>query len=116
MIDQSKEIVSTTLEFLKGQLSAYCYLVERGKLAADIQVLNRYVEELRKHVEDKYHLNMHCEHFYEGWTDITIYKEGYVLDLLRMIPNIHNPILRNWAWGKLFGYSDETIGKYLRSQ
>ena len=113
---EQQRIAGTTLEFLKGQISICCYLVERGKLAAEIPVLNRYVEKLRKYVEDRYHLNIYCEHFYEGWTDITIYKEGYILDLIKVIPSIHNSILRDWAWGKLFGYSDEAIGKYLRSQ
>lgn len=107
---------SLILQHLKGQTDVYCYLVKRGKLVAEVPVQNRYVDELRGYIQKKYGLCVYADPYYPGWTDLCIYKKKYVLKIMKAISKVQNAVFRDWAWGKLFGYSDEAIEEYLKAQ
>lgn len=102
-------------EFVKGQVSAYCYMVERGKLAAEVPVQNRYIEELQHYVCEKHGLKTYAIEFYSGWTDLWIYEKPYVLELIRTTSSKPKSVFDHWVLGKLFGFSDSAIEEFLRS-
>ena len=111
----SPEIVNIP-EFVKGQVSAYCYMVERGKPSAILEIQNRYVAELQRYIESQYGLHVYAEKLAEEWTTLWIYKDSHILKIIQNLPYKPETVFDHWVLGKIFGYSDEAIGKCLRSQ
>ncbi len=100
-------------EFVKGQVSIYCYLIQRGKPAAILPIQNRYVDELQKYVESEYELHIYAEPLAKGWTTLWIYKDSYIPEIIQNLPQEPETVFDHWVLGKIFGYSDEAIHQFL---
>lgn len=102
-------------EFLKGQIFTYCELVARGKPAAIISIQDRYVNEAIEVVKCNklYHI---VEELSEGWKTLWIYKERYMEEIIKKMPEKPKTVYDHWVLGKIFGYSDEAIKEYLETK
>ena len=103
-------------EFVKGQVSAYCEMVQRGKPSAILPIQNRYVDELQRYIKSEYRLHVYTETLTEEWTTIWIYKDSHMLEVIQSLPQKTETVFDHWVLGKMFGYSDEAIRQYLESQ
>lgn len=98
-----------------GELETYCYMVSRGcKPVAVMSLQNKYIDEAKEIIETK-SLKFYSEFLYEGWSTIYIYKHKYLLDIIKSSPEKPETAYEHWILGKLFGYSDEEIGKFIES-
>lgn len=44
---------------------------------------------------------------------IWIYKEKYMLEIIKNLPEQPKTVFDHWILGKAFGYSDESIKKFI---
>jgi len=102
-------------DFLKGQIEAYCYMVEKGKPAAILPVQSRYLKEATELV-DTYGLNSYAEDSSENWYELWVYKYPHTLEIIKSLQQVSSDILKHWILGKLFGYSEEAIREFLTSE
>ena len=102
-------------EFLKGQIYTYCELVIRGKPAAIISIQDRYIEIAIDIVKSNklYYL---LEELTEEWKVLWIYKERYMEEIIKKMPEEPKTVYDHWVLGKIFGYSDEAIKEYLETK
>lgn len=103
-------------EFVRGQVSVYCYMIQRGKPSAILPIQNRYTDELQRHIESQYGLHVYTEALTEKWTTLWIYKDSYMLKIIQGLPHKPETVFDHWVLGKIFGYSDEAIRQDLESQ
>lgn len=101
-------------DYLKAKIHTYCYLVKRGKPAAMIAVQNRYLDDIKSVLTEE-ELNGYIEELSEGWSTVWIYKDDYLLEVIKKMPEKPKTVYDHWVLGKIFGYSDEAIKNYLRS-
>lgn len=101
-------------EFAKGEITAYCGLVKCGKPAAMTALQDRYVEEAKK-IINKYKLFTYIENLSEGWKTLWIYKEKYMLEVIMKLPEQPKAIFDHWILGKAFGYSEQAIKDFLKT-
>jgi len=100
-----------------GELNAYCYMVNKGcKPVAIMSLQNRYVDKAKEKVEKTDGLKFYSEYLCEGWTTIYIYKHDYLLEVIKSSPSEPKTAYDHWVLGKMFGFSDEEIGKYIESE
>jgi hypothetical protein len=83
---------------------------------AMMPIQNRYLEETKIIVENTDGLNFYSEFLYEGWTTIYIYKHDYLLEVIKNSPDEPKTVYEHWVLGKMFGYSDEEIGRFIESK
>ncbi|WP_425800818.1 hypothetical protein ACHOLT_11725 [Desulfitobacterium sp. Sab5] len=96
-----------------GELNAYCYMVKTGcKPVAEMGLQDRHLEEAKEIVGNN-QLKFYSEFLYEGWSTIYIYKHDYLLDIIKSLPEKPNRTNNYWIYGKLFGYSDEEIRRFI---
>ncbi|HVJ49449.1 hypothetical protein [Desulfitobacterium sp.] len=100
-----------------GELNTYCYMVNTGcKPVAMMSLQNRYIDNAKQIVENRNNLKSYSEFLYEGWSTIYIYKHDYLLEVLKSSPNEPETVYDHWILGKMFGYSDEEIGQFIKSK
>lgn len=99
---------------LKGQINTYCELIKTGKPAALIPIQNRYIGVAIDIVEFN-NLEFYIEELYEGWKTLWIYKESFILEIIKKMPEEPKNVYDHWVLGKLFGYSDEAIKEFLKT-
>lgn len=103
------------LEFDMGQISAFCYMVERGKPCAKITIHKEDLQSIEDYIKQFTKLDFYkCpsldgEEYYTFW----VYKEEYMLDVIKNLPSEPNSLYDHWVLGKAFGYSDESIKEFL---
>ena len=102
---------------LKEKLYNYCYQIKTGKPVANIPVQNRYVQEAEEMIIDN-GLIFFPKFLYEGWTTIWVFKKPFMKEIIERILELFPPeqpqtAFDHWVLGKLFGYSDEAIEKYI---
>lgn len=102
-------------DFLKGQIDAYCYMIQRGKPAAMLPVQKRYAVDATNLVKI-YGLKTHIENLSEDWYEFWIYKHPHVLEIIKVLQQISDETLKHWILGKLFDYSDEAIREFLSTK
>jgi hypothetical protein len=104
-------------ERIAGELFILAYSVKTGcKPVAMMPIQNRYVDEIKDYVQTVDGIKFYSEPLSEGWTTIYLYKHDYMLEVIKRSPdNPHTPF-DHWVLGKMFGYSDEEIGKYIQSK
>jgi hypothetical protein len=95
------------------EIETYCYMIQRGKPASVSAVQNRYIDEAKELVETKYNLKVYIECLAEGWSNVWVYKQDYMLEIIKALPEQPNTIYDHWVLGKLFGYSDESIAEFI---
>lgn len=104
-------------ERIAGELFTYCYVVKTGsKSVAMMPIQNKYLEEAKITVGNIDGLKFYSEFLYEGWTTIYIYKHDYLLEVIKNSPDEPKTVYEHWVLGKMFGYSDEEIGKFIESK
>lgn len=100
------------MDFIKGEVSAYCYMVLRGKPAGMVPIQERYLEEIVA-IVDECELSTHVEHLADGWATLWIYKYPHILEVLKSLPPIPESNFDRWVLGKLFGYEEAAIQDFL---
>jgi len=101
---------------LKTQINNYCYLVQRGKPSAMLQVQNRYVNEAMEIVEGYKGLYYINKYLSDGWREFWIYRKPFMLEVIKSLPEKPKTIYDHWLIGKAFGYSDEAIEEYINKE
>ena len=103
---------------LYGQVSAYCEQVSAGaKLCAQLIIQNEYGAMIKRFIKKE-----KCKYIYfsEGnnFKVIFIYKYDFakfiIYELVRRNKNKTPKAFEIWVAGKMFGYSDYEISKYLK--
>lgn len=102
-------------EFIEGQITTYCEFVKCGKPAAMLPLQDRYVEEAKKIIRNEFNLKFYIEDLSEGWKTLWIYKEEYILEVIRALPEQPKTIFEHWILGKVFGYSEQAIKSFLEA-
>ena len=103
------------IEHRLGEISAYCYMVDRGKPAACLAVKEDETSEAIHYVHCVHDLRTLVKPLGYEWKTLWIYKKPFVLELIENAPEGNEAVV-HWYWGKLFGYSDESIESYLGSR
>ena len=96
------------------QAIIYSQQVTAGaKLAASLQIPSDTLPEALEAIEREGCLERHNE--VDGWAYVWIYKYAYVELILDEITKRGSPknAFDNWVNGKLFGYSDYEIGRFI---
>lgn len=112
------EITNKTIEYMiLGQISVYCEQINAGaKLCSQITILNEYLRLAEESIRQE-----KCKAliFNEGQecSIVFIYKYDFVEKIIYgLIERSKKPTpdaFEVWAAGKLFGYSDYEISRYL---
>jgi hypothetical protein len=100
------------VDSIKGEITAYCYMVQRGKPAALLPVQERYKTEMTTLVEE-YGLKAYVEPLTDGWFSLWIYRYPHVLEVIKSVPQAPKTVLDHWMLGKLFGYEESAIHEFL---
>ncbi|MGG1155118.1 hypothetical protein ABE237_15750 [Brevibacillus formosus] len=96
----------------KGEVTAYCYMVHRGKPAAMIPFQEKYREDVITFVTTQ-ELKVYTEPLAEGWFTLWIYKHPHILDVIQSVPQVPTSVFDHWILGKLFGYEESAIQEFL---
>lgn len=96
-----------------AQIETYCYLVQRGKPCALIPLQERYLNMVLEHIKTLFKLNVYATKLSDGWASVWIFKDDYMLDVIKSLPEQPKTIYEHWVLGKAFGYSDEAIRDFL---
>ncbi|MEJ8552752.1 hypothetical protein [Tepidibacter sp. Z1-5] len=59
---------------------------------------------------------MYTENLYEGWKVIWIYKDEYLLEVIKNMPEKPKTIYDHSVLGKVFGYFDKAIKEFIESK
>jgi hypothetical protein len=100
-------------ETIIANVDVYCQMVQTGKPCVSLAIQDRYVEEIVDRV-DKFKLKTHVENLAEGWETLWIYKDKYMLEIIKSLPEPKTKF-EHWILGKAFGYSDEAIKTFLEN-
>jgi hypothetical protein len=103
--------------FVLGEISTYCHQVKSGKPAAMLPLQERYSEEAKQLIESN-GLCCYLDRYYPEWVTIWMYKKEdvYLLEIIKFLPQGPKTALDHWINGKLFGYSDEAIREFIKTQ
>lgn len=102
-------------EEIKFQISIYCYLVKTGKPTVMIPIQDRYINEALK-IINKESLIAYIQDLSEGWKTLWIYKDKYLLEIIKNMPEKPKTAYEHWVLGKIFGYSDEAIREFIETK
>lgn len=103
-------------DIITGTVDLYCYMVERGKPCSCEAIQDRYTGEIIKRVEKSFGLKTYVEDLTPEWKTIWIYKDDYMLEIIKSLPKEPKTVFDHWILGKAFGYSDEAIKNFLKSK
>jgi hypothetical protein len=106
----------TLPEYINGEIRTYCYLVERGKPAATIAIKKCYTDNVIKIISNDCHLKAYIENLKYDWNTVWIYKYDHILEVIKSLPQVPHTTVDHWLLGKLFGYDEESIHKYLSNR
>ncbi len=100
-------------DFLKGQISENCYMVERGKPSSVVAVKNINCTDAIKLVNE-HGLKHELKNLDDNWNSLWIYKHEYMSEVINSLPAKPETLFDHWLLGKAFGYSEEAISDYLK--
>jgi hypothetical protein len=100
-------------DVLTGTIDLYCYMILRGKPCACESIQERYFEKMGIRIKNVFGLKTYGEDLALGWKTIWIYKDDYMLEIIKLLPEQPKTIFEHWILGKAFGYSDEAIKEFL---
>jgi len=103
-------------EILRSVTDLYCDLILKGKLCACEAIQERYVTESVDRVKSIYGLMTYVEDLAPGWNTLWIYKDEYMLEIIKLLPEEPKTVYDHWILGKAFGYSDEAIRIFLETK
>jgi hypothetical protein len=97
------------------QINFYCDMVNKGKPSACQAIQERYISKATEIIEEN-KLKVYIEELYPDWKTIWIYKDDYMLEIIKELPKEPKTIFDHWILGKAFGYSDEAIRDFVDKQ
>lgn len=100
--------------YIMGEIMANTYMVERGKPASCIPVKVRDIDMVEKKVRDVCGIKTYCEILSEKWVTMWIYKYPHILEIIRSTKDNPKTTFDHWVLGKLFGYDEDSIAKFLK--
>lgn len=103
-------------QFIKLKIDLYCDLVQKGKLCACEAIQERYFEEVIIRIGNVFGLKTYVEDLAPEWKTIWIYKDDYMLEIIKLLPEEPKTRFEHWILGKAFGYSDEAIKNFLETK
>jgi len=99
--------------FLEGQIVAYCDQVKTGsRVAAQIGIPSDYAPSLRSLVRREGCL-VKTKDVTAGRVSLWIYRHRVVAQLIDHIDALPSGHVGIWSTGKLFGYSDQAVLRFL---
>lgn len=98
---------------LRAELTVYTYMVERGKPAAMLPIPERYIDEAIAFVHSISKMKTFTEELGEEWRKLWIYQYEYIQQIIIALPQTPETVFDHWALGKLFGYDELSIAKYI---
>jgi len=102
---------STTYDI--GRLTSELYLVKREvRPAAHITIRKECLKQALALI-NKQGLKYVSEPCGDNHFDLIVFKRRHLSQIISLLRNIEGP-LKHWCLGKLFGYSEAEIGRYLR--
>ena len=102
-------------DFIINRIDFNCDMVQKGKPCSCEAIQDRYVHEAIK-VINNFKLKSYAEELSVGWKTIWIYKDEYMLEVIKKLPEQPKTIFEHWVLGKAFGYSDEAIKNFLQTK
>lgn len=111
-------ITKPTIEFeLTGNINTYCEQIQTGcKLVAEIGFHKKYLSNIKKEIKQNNCKVVFKKRPYDRYVAF-IYKYNFVKYLItELFMNAGHgkiSIFKMWAMGKIFGYSDFEIAKYM---
>ena len=115
MADRDTELASVDVcSWGIGALDTHVALVLKGvRPAAKLTILNEQLEEVEKTVAHD-GLHMYAIPHDPHRTQVFIFRHPYLAAIIKsVIGQEKDKVFRAWCFGKLFGYSDEEIGRFL---
>ncbi|PYG88466.1 hypothetical protein LY28_01315 [Ruminiclostridium sufflavum DSM 19573] len=103
------------MTYLNGEIDCYCYMVLRGKPAAVLPVKKECVRGVKDRIINFHRLKAFEKELSEEWSSIWIYDKDFMLEIINCLPEKPNTIFEHWVLGKVFGFSDEAIEKFIRN-
>jgi len=100
-----------------GRISTHCYMIRRGvRAAAHETVHNDAAGEVRKTLltHEMIWAEVPCG---DNHTDFTFWEHEHVGKAVTYLQTYGDTLpvcVRCYLWGKIFGYSEEEIGRFLR--
>lgn len=102
-------------DFLMAKITFHCDIIQKGKPCSCEPIQDRYVNEAINIIKNE-NLQSYIEELSEGWKTVWIYKDDYMLDVIKQLPNNPKSTFEHWILGKAFGYSDESIKNFIISK
>lgn len=102
-------------EYLKSEIDTYSLMVMTGcKPAAMFVVQRRFtVSAIQRVSSVGVGLHVHVEDLSDGWVTLWIYKHPHIIEVIKSLPQTPQSAYDHWVLGKLFGYSEDSIAKFL---
>lgn len=99
-------------EFIFNRIDFDCDMICKGKPCSCEAIQNRYIDSSIK-IINNFGLKSYVEELSLGWKTIWIYKDEYMLEIIKKLPEQPKTIFDHWILGKAFGYSDEAIKNFV---
>ena len=102
--------------FALGHVSVYCEQVAAGsKLAAQMGIDSRWVDYVCDYVRGAGLRSLIGSRRSEDRTSVWIFKYQFVEKIIQSLSSDEDPVKETgvWSMGKLFGYSDAEIARFL---
>lgn len=98
-------------DFLRGQITEHCYLVQRGKPVSVLSYQERYHNELSEIIKEA-GLLVKCE-IKNSWGVAYIFKNPALRYVLDDLPNEPKTSADHYLLGALFGYDTNSICEHI---
>jgi hypothetical protein len=99
-------------KYILSQIDTYCYLIKRGKPCASVAIKEEYAND----IINNYRLNIYYEYLSIGWKTLWIFKDNFMIEIIKYLPEESKTFFEHWILGKAFGYSDEAIKDFLETK
>jgi hypothetical protein len=92
----------------------HCRYIKTGKPCSCEAIQDQYVDKVIQYVKEQ-NLKSHIEPLCKDWKTIWIYRDDYMLNIIKNLPDTPKTTFDHWVLGKAFGYSDEAIREYVNT-
>ena len=100
--------------YTMGQVDIACYEVSKGK-PASVQAIREEDVSAAVDLADSHGLKHYATpNGVAGWVSFWVYKRSHMLEVIKGAPATPGTPLEHWYLGKLFGYSDEEIERFIQ--
>lgn len=88
-------------------------MVMRGKPAAIIPIKTSQITAAAKYIEESFNLRTYAKCLTDEWATLWIYKDEYLVEVIKSLPEKPKTVFDHWVLGKVFGYTDEAIKEFV---